>query len=732
MRFLSVFTALLLCSPLWAQQIAVKPSQKGESSFAIISDLATYNACKSELNAYRSTVENDGLPTYLIADDWKNPEAVKEVILKLYNEDNLEGAVFVGNIPVAMIRGAQHFTSAFKMDQKEHPFFDSSVPSDRFYDDFDLKFRFLQQDSSHSHLFYYWLTGDSKQRISSDIYTGRIRSTKSGEEGFAQIRGYLQKVVKERTAVNPMDVLVSYTGEGSFSNSLNAWRDETVTLNEQIPEAFKRANNAKFFIFAMEPYMKETLHKELQRDDVDIMLFHEHGTTDRQYITGSPTTEDEEELIANAKMFLRNQIRRLKRYKSSNLEEFQAKTMKKYGIDSTWFSNVDDPKVIAADSLADLKTGIVLDDVKRWNPNPRFVIFDACYNGDYRDGDFIAGEYIYGSGKTIACWANSVNVLQDKSSSDLLGMLAYGMKIGDWAKNINILESHIIGDPTFHFTAPKEAEKINLRAKESSYWLQILEGNYPCDIQSLALYRLFEMEYPEMSNLLYKKYVESPYYTQRLQCMTLLAYYNDSNYINLLKLASDDPYEFIRRKAAYYMGKTGRNEFAPILVKMYMNDYLNERVAFNVLNTIDHLDIPLAESLFEDEIEKSKFIFNKEEFEDMIQKSLKYSANSHAETLKSIIGALSNNRYRKLYISSLRNNPIPSMVPDILWTLADAKTENDLRIQLAEALGWFTRAYNREQIISGCQSILASEKGIDPALADELTKTINRLKEYTR
>ena len=72
------------------------------------------------------------------------------------------------------------------------------------------------------------------------------------------------------------------------------------------------------------------------------------------------------------------------------------------------------------------------------------------------------------------------------------------------------------------------------------------------------------------------------------------------------------------------------------------------------------------------------------------------------------------------------------MVPDILCTLTDAKTENDLRIQLAEALGWFTRAYNREQIISGCQSILASEKGIDPALADELTKTINRLKEYTR
>lgn len=717
---------------MWAQQIAISPSVKGNSSFAIFADKETWDACREEISAYKAAIERDGLPTYIFAEDWKNPEQVKEIILDYSKSANLEGVVFVGDIPVAMIRGAQHFTSAFKMDQNEFPMFDSSVPSDRFYDDFNLRFRFISQDSTHKHLYYYWLSGDSEQIIKSDIYSGRIRSTKKGEEGFEQIRGYLKKVVEERVTENPLDVLVSYTGEGSFSNSLNAWKDETVTLQEQIPDAFKSADNAKFFIFAMEPYMKETLRTELARPDVDLMLFHEHGTTDRQYITGAPISEDDDELIENAKIFLRNYMRRIRRFKSYNPEKTKAELIQKLGIDSTWFAGIDDPKVIAEDSLADLKTGIILDDVKRWNPNPRFVIFDACYNGDYRDGDFISGEYIFGKGKTIACWANSVNVLQDKSSSDLLGMLAYGARLGEWAKNINILESHIIGDPTYRFKRPEGSAKIDMLSKDIAYWKEILNGEYPSEIHSLALYRLFFLNAPGMSDLLYNRYLTSPYYTERLQCMTLLAYYADSNYVNLLKKASEDPYEFIRRKAAYYMGKTGRNEFVPYLVKMYMNDYLNERVAFNVLNSIGHLDTNLAINLFEEEIEKSEFIFDKEEFSKSIIKQLKYSQRSYTETLKSIIGADSGNRYRRLYLSSLRNNPIPSLAPEILFTIGDSKTDNAIRVQLAEILGWFTRAYNRAQIISGCQAILDGEKEMDPALADELTKTINRLKEYTR
>lgn len=60
----------------------------------------------------------EGLPTFIVYNEWNKPEDVKKVIVKLYKKDKLEGVVFVGDIPIPMLRKAQHMTSAFKMDEK--------------------------------------------------------------------------------------------------------------------------------------------------------------------------------------------------------------------------------------------------------------------------------------------------------------------------------------------------------------------------------------------------------------------------------------------------------------------------------------------------------------------------------------------------------------------------------------------------------------------------------------
>lgn len=82
--------------------------------------------------------------------------------------------------------------------------------------------------------------------------------------------------------------------------------------------------------------------------------------------------------------------------------------------------------MLRLDSIADLRTGIILEEVEAIAPNARFVVFDACYNGDYREDDFIAGHYIMAPGRCVTTFANSVNVLQDKSAFDLLGLLGEG------------------------------------------------------------------------------------------------------------------------------------------------------------------------------------------------------------------------------------------------------------------------------------------------------------------
>ena len=126
-----------MCVQLNAQTI-LKPKMKVEhSSFAIIADKQTWQECSAELEAYQQVLGKESLPTFVVYDTWKNPEAVKKVILSLYKKHKLEGVVFVGDIPIPMIRKAQHLTSAFKMDE-ETDWHESSVPSDRFYDDFHL------------------------------------------------------------------------------------------------------------------------------------------------------------------------------------------------------------------------------------------------------------------------------------------------------------------------------------------------------------------------------------------------------------------------------------------------------------------------------------------------------------------------------------------------------------------------------------------------------------------
>ena len=81
---------------------------------------------------------------------------MRDVLRKLYAENALEGCVFIGDVPIAMITKAQHLTSAFKMDERDHPLHETSVPSDRFYDDFDLQF--VPQGTPSQGLFHYYDT----------------------------------------------------------------------------------------------------------------------------------------------------------------------------------------------------------------------------------------------------------------------------------------------------------------------------------------------------------------------------------------------------------------------------------------------------------------------------------------------------------------------------------------------------------------------------------------------
>ena len=716
--------SLLLCGAVALQaQTFIKPAMKvKETSFAVITDKGTYQACEAELKAYQETLGEEGLPTFIVYNDWKKPEDVKKVIANLYKKNNLEGVVFVGNVPVAMIRKAQHMTSAFKMDENGHPFIDSSVPSDRFYDDFDLKFDFLKKDSVEN-FFYYNLAIESPQKIQCEIYSARVKAIDNGEDAYTQISRFFKKAVAEHKSGNKLDQFFSHTGDGSYSNSLVAWTPEAHTIREQMPNVFDREGRARFIRYNFSDYPKDDIINMLKREDLDLSIFHEHGLPHRMYLSGSPATQSWTAHMDAMKYYWREMARRYEK-RPKDFKEMMDRMQNKLGLDSTWIAGWNDPKVIEEDSIRDLRQGIILPEITQFKPNSRMVIFDACYNGDFREKDYIAGRFIMAEGKCVATFANSVNVLQDKMANEMLGLLGMGARVGQWAKLTNILESHITGDPTLKFVSINEVDcnaLINAPYNEAEM-LELLNSPY-ADVQNLALHRLYRNKYAGISDLLKKTYETSPFMMTRFTCLALLEKLNDKNFQDVLLMSINDSYEFIRRTSIRMMQHVGLNEYVYPQIKRYVEDNLSERVSFNVELGLHVFDEAVVMEAIEKVFAETHIDINK----DALRKAIERSAKNRSMQ-KDLLNKETAERWRLTYCNGLKNYMAHASVDGFISILKDNSESDKLRIRLLQALAWFTHSYRKADIMDAC-NLLVKDKSLSAELREEAKRTYYRLKD---
>lgn len=378
---------------------------RSRPGFAIVVDVESQRQAAAELADYAQALEQvQGFRVYIVTDRWGVPDSIRQELKRLYSQrtDPIVGAVFVGDIPVPMVRDAQFLTSAFKMNQQQ-PWPNSSVPSDRFYDDFGLAFRFLKRDSANVHLFYYSLTYEGNQRLQPALFTGRIRPTDAGgTTRYEKLRRYLRKATEAKRNPEPVQSVFVYTGSGSLNESRPAHIDEQRALREHFPQLVGREGAFSYMDYGDEPFVKRKMMNELMRPDLSIALLHHHGDFDTQYLSSRP---------------------RMK------------------GLDSV-------PEAIVKDSL-----NLTLKDFANYGyrPNCRLVLYDACYNGAFQNDDCIANEYIFQPGKTIAGLGGTVNVLQDKWPDRYIGLMACGLMAGELNRLVPELEMHVIGDPTFVF-----------------------------------------------------------------------------------------------------------------------------------------------------------------------------------------------------------------------------------------------------------------------------------------
>lgn len=144
-----------LCKFVGILIVAVLSSCANRSNtVAIVIDEDSYSAVKDAVGTYCNAISRyDGKNTELIVVDKSvAPRVIRDTLIMLYDSKSLEGTVLIGDIPIPMIRKAHHLATAFKMNP-DSDWMDSSIPSDRFYDDFGLDFKFLKNEERNPLLY---------------------------------------------------------------------------------------------------------------------------------------------------------------------------------------------------------------------------------------------------------------------------------------------------------------------------------------------------------------------------------------------------------------------------------------------------------------------------------------------------------------------------------------------------------------------------------------------------
>lgn len=716
MKIRFTLIVLLLFTFSWLSVFAGKKA----GSFAIVVDKEVMENCKASINKYAASVEADGLRTHIVVDKWNIPDSIRGVLYILYKTDNLEGAVFIGDIPVPMIRNGQHLTTAFKMDQRR-AWHQSSVPSDRFYDDFDLKFDYIQRDSVNALYHYYNLSPDGAQSVYSEIYSARIKPPKYDDKTkFELIDNYLDKVVREKQTARKISNITYFTGHGYNSNCLVSRADERIALTGQFVNLANGRGTLNYIDHTYDSSVKHRLMAEVGREDLDLAILHHHGGGDTQYLNGTPNTSMASTWLEMARKFFRGKIRSAKDSIASKQYYID-----NYNIPESWVADVFNPETVQQDSLMDASLDIHIEDLKDYKPGAHFVLLDACFNGSFHLDDYISGHYIFNPGHTVVVKANSVNTLQDIWTYQLIGLLDLGVSVGNWAKELFTLESHLIGDPTYRYVSQRDDLSdlnyaIAYRKDDVKFWKGLLKDNNP-EVEALAMKMLFNNGKISPEEL-YRIQTDNPKPTVRLMAYHLINKKYNGMIVPSIKAGLYDSYELIRRFAA----REASNNQSPLLLedimKFRLSPGITKRVEFQIKGAAEVYPRETALAAYDAELKGKEGIWYEQKAED--RKRLESSLLRTEEDFEKLLDPAVESRNKRFTITALRNSNNVAYL-DHLFRFMKESEDNDLRLLLAEAFGWFTHSWKRDEIVAFCKAQASAEN--DEAVKNELLRTVRRL-----
>ncbi len=720
-RLRSMLASVALC--------AVLTSAAATNGFAIFVDSASYVQATPELKAYAESVDRQGLVSEIVVvNSGVTPDSLRKVIsaMSVRKQAPIEGMVFVGDIPVPMLLDAQHLTSAFKVVQNMKRLATSACPSDRFYDDLNLKFDFIGQDQQKPLLYYYSMRPDSPQKTAPQLYSGRIKSIDfNGKDKYTNLRDYLKKVVRVKNSNEQFEQMLFFSGSGYNSESPLSRIDEKVAHLEQFPWMKNQPSALTYLDHKSAEFAKYALMSQMQRPDLSLALLHHHGSPVKEYINRYPDARNVRTQLDQAQLFFRGKIRNAVDA-GTPLDSAIARYARDYDVPEWWFKNVLDSASVAADSIYNDRLDLHLHDFEKYTPNARVVMLDACFNGSFNNDKYIAGAYVFGDGDCVAVIANSVNSLQDKWCDKYLGMLGLGMRVGNMVKYNPYLESHVIGDPTFAFVPrDKQMFDVNKALHESSkFWKKQLKSDYPV-VKALALEMLSRDGELTPAQLL-EQYRQSDDFLPRLSALMLLSQTQSPEFVEVIKLGLTDSYELIRRFSAVFAGKNGSPELIPYVVRSYADGQKGERVNFQLQNAMPLFSYEEIVA----ELDRQRPYRHAYDEADMMNKAKdaiadRFSNKRYADNIEMLKSDKPNIREVKAFVRQLRNNPLHPSVDnlfDYLYVCQDA----DVQKLLVEAFGWFNYSYRAPEIAKRMEGV-ASDNRFSAPVRDEARKTVARL-----
>ncbi len=648
---------------------------KHKPGLAVVIDSGSMQQARTEVEGYVKALEDiQGFHVYTVVDQWGVPDSIRDVLRQLHSlkSDPIVGAVLIGDIPVPMIRDAQHLTSAFKMNQGMD-WKQSSVPSDRFYDDFGLTFRYLQRDSTEASLFYYSLTGDGDQTLRPDIFSGRIRPTDTGDsDRYMKLRLYLRKATEAKKNPEPLRRLLVFTGSGSLNESKVAHTDEVRAMYDHFPQLRNEPHALSCLDYADDTIVKPRLMNELMRPDLSLSVLHHHGDYDTQYLAPD-----------------------------------------------------------GHDSVSMRKARLTLPDFAGYNfrPNCRVMLYDACYNGAFQREDCIANEYIFQPGKAIAGIGGTVNVLQDKWPDKLAGLLANGVMVG-YLNMLNIdLETHVVGDTTFCFAADEEVvwNKEDIKSVSPSVWKKVLRRNTAPDQRVLAMEMLRDDTLSLTNDQLMKCLKTAVAGTERLQAFKILLYRRPSHLQAAMLVAAADNYELLQRLAVNALRDNGSRQSMRKMAEVIASNNTSTRVLFNAMQGVQFFpDSAFMADLSSAIDSVSRYVVCDSTYrQTRTDKAGRFCGRWDEDVNKLCNGQLSEKR--ALLQANFMRIYLPSYLLEDVVRYTETCQDMTLRKDLLEALGWHRLAYN-----SGVARESALRQSTDMSLPEEVRhealKTYKRLK----